>query len=120
MSRSTIPFSVLNTFFRPEIATRISPELSQFLDAVRGYAALVVLVAHVVQWFILPVVGAETPIHYAAGLTAHLAVLVFFVLSGFVITHSLSVASGKSGAVSAGKWLTSRCIRIVPPHFSWR
>lgn len=73
------------------------------LDLVRGCAALVVLIGHMVQFGMY-----SGP--YPLGPTAqHYAVMVFFVLSGFVVTHSTRTRRG-----SLRDYAIARGARIVP------
>lgn len=77
--------------------------LSKGLDAIRGAASLYILVGHSFEWFVLPVWGpnALEPI----GELAYLAVIVFFVLSGYVISNSLIVNWRSGGSVDGHKYL---------------
>ncbi len=90
-------------------------QLSDKLSVVRGYSALVVLFAHVNQWFILPLTGLETTGRYIWNALSHYSVLIFFILSGFVITHSLLKNLGKNGRIREDVFIRSRALRILPP-----
>jgi peptidoglycan/LPS O-acetylase OafA/YrhL len=93
------------------------------LDGLRGLAALVVVAFHVsalVSWHptVLWVAGV-TPLGVAINGPA--AVHVFFVLSGFVLTHSLLRAPGAAGTL---RYCARRVFRIHPPYmaavlFAW-
>lgn len=78
------------------------------LDALRGAASLVVLGAHTAQAFDLPgqVVGATAARH---------AVLVFFLLSGYLITGSLVANVARNGSLDVSAYLRARFLRIYPP-----
>ena len=94
----------------------LEKEESQTLDAIRGMAALVVLLMHAKQWFICPLIGWDHPSVVFTSHLTHFAVLVFFALSGFVITHSLRVnARRNNGRIDAAAYLRSRLSRILPP-----
>ena len=81
----------------------ITPALSILLDAVRAIAALLVLGGHAVQMEIYtgPYPFGPTVQHYA--------VIVFFVLSGLVIAHSVN-----AGNYTLRDYAIARAARIVP------
>lgn len=81
-----------------------SAERYEFLDALRGLAALIVLVFHR-RWF-LP--GGELTDMPAAGF----AVDFFFLLSGFVIAHAY--AQRLVGGMSVARFAMVRAIRLYP------
>lgn len=93
----------------------ISKTLSARLDSVRGAAALVVLIAHSIQWFVLPLVGVDTLVREISSSCAHIAVLIFFALSGFVISNSLVNNYQRNGAFDGIRYIRSRLARILPP-----
>lgn len=94
---------------------KIDKQKSSKLDAVRGLAAFVVLLAHINQWFLLPLAGKDHISDFIVGHFAHFAVLVFFALSGFVITHSLVTnLSYNNGKIDIRKYVLSRFARIFP------
>lgn len=68
----------------------LSPNKSDFLNLVRWMAALVVVFGHVDMY--LGLFGGDSPEEWAAfgylGSHAHAAVIVFFVLSGYVVTYA--------------------------------
>lgn len=74
-------------------------------DALRGLAALWVLAAHTDQLLL----GERFK------LSGHYAVLVFFLLSGFLVTQSIQSNIRAHGAFAASSYLVSRCARIYPP-----
>jgi exopolysaccharide production protein ExoZ len=71
----------------------------------RACAALLVLVAHAFSYQI----GADNPI---VGLAGHLGVMLFFVISGFIMVY---ISGG--GPFSALTFLKRRAIRIVPLYW---
>lgn len=81
----------------------ITPAMSILLDAVRAVAALLVLGGHAVQ------AGLYSGPYPFAPLMQHYAVLVFFVLSGLVIAHSVERRD-----YSLREYIIARVARIVP------
>jgi peptidoglycan/LPS O-acetylase OafA/YrhL len=81
------------------------------LDAFRGLAALVVVVHHVMLSLPDGVRHQFAPIESALGMGARCAVMLFFVLSGFVL--SLPYFTGKN--LSYGPYLVRRLSRLYPP-----
>jgi len=70
------------------------------LEALRGAAALAVVVRHAPAWF-----GGDLP-------SLHLAVDLFFVLSGFVIAYAYEARL--AAGMSAAQFLTLRLVRLYP------
>lgn len=84
--------------------SKISPGLSLYLDAVRFVAALAVVLYHTWGLF-YPATTMKFP--------GHEAVVVFFVLSGFVIAH----ATARPG-VTWSSYTQHRCARILPMAYA--
>jgi peptidoglycan/LPS O-acetylase OafA/YrhL len=81
----------------------ITPAMSILLDAVRAIAALLVLGGHAVQ------MGIYTGPYPFGSTTQHYAVIVFFVLSGLVIAHSV-----RGGRYTLRDYAIARAARIAP------
>jgi exopolysaccharide production protein ExoZ len=81
---------------------------SEFLSIqyLRGFAALSVLITHVLQWPL-------DDLNIAMLKTGRLGVEVFFVISGFIMT----MIAG-DGAFRPGRFLGRRALRIVPPYWA--
>lgn len=83
------------------------------LDSIRGLAAITVVISHIIQITPLPITGfvLNTPLRlFWAG---HEAVILFFVLSGFVL--SLPFYTGKTSKYPV--YFFKRFLRIYLPYF---
>ncbi|MCU4122082.1 acyltransferase family protein [Variovorax sp. N23] len=76
------------------------------LDGMRGLAALLVLTRHTEAYWAAPWLSHNH---------SYLAVDLFFVLSGFVISHAYAQQLG-AGRLSAGRFMLIRWIRLWPLH----
>ena len=89
------------------------------LNALRFYAALSVVVHHIMfnphEWFGLPKLPDTIGRFFIGGTDA---VYLFFVLSGFLITYLMLVERERSGTVSVKKFYLRRILRIWPLYFA--
>lgn len=86
------------------------------MSAVRGIAALVVVVAHAIQIFVIRLIGIDHLIARVAGQMAAHAVFVFFIVSGFLITSSIiKNIQRNGGAFNLVEYASARISRIYPP-----
>lgn len=92
---------------------RLTESESAQLDSVRGASALVVAIAHANQTIIAPMhAGASL----ALGFAAQASVMVFFVLSGFLIGKSINGNLNRhNGRFAIGQYAIDRVLRIWPP-----
>lgn len=85
------------------------------LNGLRYLACMVVIVTHteMIKW----VYGMEN--YYTEGLKrfGHLAVISFFVLSGYLITYLLMAEKTKMGTISIKNFYMRRILRIWPLYF---
>lgn len=85
-------------------------------DSVRALSALVVVVSHAVQIIWLPVDGLGTPLHRINSFLSDTAVIVFFVLSGFLISASIGANVARNGGrFRLVDFAAARSLRIMPP-----
>lgn len=91
---------------------KIAPAQSEQLDTLRGLSAIAVLIGHSIQIFIAPVIPAISP---AFGLLAQAAVMLFFVLSGFLITKSCTRNLSQNDRFDVAAYARDRLNRIYPP-----
>lgn len=85
------------------------------LDALRGIASLVVLFAHAAQVFVWRLVGEDSTLAVIAENAARHAVLVFFLLSGYLITQSIQSNVRRNGGFVVRDYAVARIARIYPP-----
>jgi peptidoglycan/LPS O-acetylase OafA/YrhL len=94
-------------------ATAVRPRF-EFLDGLRGIAALVVVLTHMlaIQHLTVPIA-----ILHCLGTCAHFAVVVFIVLSGYCLMMPVVASStgGPSGGVLG--FFIRRARRILPPYY---
>ena len=88
------------------------PPKTSGLDAVRGIMALAVCVSH---GLILLAPEAPGAVKDLSAIAARVAVLVFFVISGFVISLSIRRNAERNDGFSPGDYASARTFRILPP-----
>ena len=72
--------------------------------------------AHCWLVFVAPLDGdAVSDAHLAVNLVARLAVVFFFVVSGFVIAQSVDLNRRATSGFSGPNYFVARCARILPP-----
>jgi peptidoglycan/LPS O-acetylase OafA/YrhL len=88
-----------------------------FVDALRGIAALAVVLFHMYSKNLVPMTGFTLPEPFHSLLHhGNLGVYVFFVISGFVIAHSIRSAVITPRYV--GRFALRRSIRLDPPYWA--
>lgn len=81
-------------------------------ESLRGIAAIAVALAHVFQFFL----ARYHPEYYrSVGLIAQSSVMVFFVMSGFLIGVSIQNNKSRNGYFAMSDYAISRFRRIYPP-----
>lgn len=85
------------------------------LAGIRGVAAAVVLLSHVVQLHFLRFFGLNTPVHQISSITSEYAVVVFFILSGYLIAHTLEANIERNGQLKLDVYAAARIARLYPP-----
>ncbi len=88
-----------------------------FADAIRGIAAMWVVVFHLWAGGHINGLLSHVPDAVSSGVfhLGHLGVAVFFVLSGFVM--GLNVRSRRADANFAGRFVARRFARLTPPYY---
>jgi len=84
-------------------------------DLLRGIGAIAVLLAHAVATYVARIIGPDHPVVLLAGTIARHAVLVFFLLSGYLITQSILANVRRNGRLDVVEYLAARIARIYPP-----
>jgi peptidoglycan/LPS O-acetylase OafA/YrhL len=100
------------------VQERLNPRLSSALDFVRWVSAEAVLIHHV-RSLVFPLKttvpwsgrGVLTSAIYIMGALGHQAVMIFFVLSGFLVGGSL-LKEAAGGTVAVGRYLIHRVSRL--------
>jgi peptidoglycan/LPS O-acetylase OafA/YrhL len=87
----------------------------QKYDMLRGVASIAVLLAHVVQTNLQRLLGSNNTVVLIADNVARHAVLVFFLLSGYLITQSIVANVKRNGRLDCSEYLAARIARIYPP-----
>ncbi|MFW0888377.1 UNVERIFIED_CONTAM: acyltransferase [Pseudomonas sp. JL1] len=105
---------VLNTEGLLEEHKPIAPDISCQLDTLRGLSAIIVLIAHAQQIFLAPAYHGLTGLF---GLVAQASVMVFFVLSGFLICKSITRNHRDNVTFNIKPYAIDRANRILPPLF---
>src|SRR6185437_3882217 len=86
------------------------------LDGFRAISILMVLYGHLVGTRNFPTAAVRT-FDRALGDLGHLGVLVFFVISGFLITTLLVREREKTGTISLQQFYLRRALRIFPAFY---
>lgn len=84
------------------------------LNGLRAIAAITVVVLHINEF--LPILFKQPPL-FKGNDIAELSVILFFVLSGFLITYLLLVEKQKTGTIHLKTFYGKRILRIWPPYF---
>lgn len=117
MMKAWSTFSLSGTQVTKQALCKAAPQgRFAFVDALRGIAAFVVVLFHALEGSHIPALEEAMP-RWFKFLISHgnLGVAVFFVLSGFVISHSLYSERVKPSI--AGRFMLRRSIRLDPPYW---
>lgn len=95
---------------------KISKEDSRFFDVLRGFSAYLVVFAHVYQMMFQPFFDSVL-INKIVYTVAQYAVIIFFVLSGFMISNSIyrNLSSNEFRKFNIGQFVLNRLLRLYPP-----
>lgn len=87
----------------------------KYLDGIRIISSVVVCIAHSIQIFLIPKLGSTNILSLISGQAASYAVVVFFMLSGFMVTNSIFNNNSKNNYFSFSKYWKDRLLRLYPP-----
>jgi peptidoglycan/LPS O-acetylase OafA/YrhL len=90
-------------------------KLDEGKNAARGIAALIVCIDHAFGLFLEPHFGGATSASHFVALAAHQSVMVFFAISGFLITKSILANLDRNATFSLRDYLFARAARAYPP-----
>ena len=83
------------------------------LDGIRAYAVIIVVTTHLhifIDWY-----NNQSPLYSLVWGTN--GVIIFFILSGFLITHLLLIEHEKTGSVNLKQFIIRRGLRIFPAFY---
>lgn len=92
--------------------SRITQDQSLQLDSMRALSALVVLFGHTNQTLLLPTLKQGSTV---VGYFTQISVMVFFVLSGFLIGKSVCNNIAKNSGFNFTQYARDRALRLYPP-----
>ena len=99
------------------MTTRLEPHVSDLMDSLRGGSALIVALVHCFQIFCLPYFGLYGFSHLFTSWLASYAVVIFFIVSGFMICLSVANHSDANG-FKVMNFFKARFLRIYPPFLA--
>jgi peptidoglycan/LPS O-acetylase OafA/YrhL len=88
---------------------------SEYYDVLRGVSAYLVFVGHIHQVLFERLTGAEHPSVLFFEMVSRYAVLIFFLLSGYLITQSIRINIARNSRFNMTDYLVARVARIYPP-----
>jgi peptidoglycan/LPS O-acetylase OafA/YrhL len=86
-----------------------------WMDPMRGLAALLVCAAHTYYALVAPVTGLEVPVARVLNGLAYQSVFIFFAISGLAITQSILRGIACKGRFEVREYLAARLGRLYPP-----
>lgn len=90
----------------------LTSDQSHQLDSIRGFSAIMVLIGHAYTTFMYPTVKFG---YTASGILTQTSVMIFFVLSGFLIGLSIKENKRRNGRFSIKQYAFGRMNRVYPP-----
>ena len=93
----------------------VEQQLDSGKNGARGIAALIVCIDHAYGLFLEPHFGGAVVASHFVALAANQAVMVFFAISGFLITKSIMANLRRNVSFSLREYLYARIARVYPP-----
>jgi peptidoglycan/LPS O-acetylase OafA/YrhL len=87
------------------------------IDGLRAFSVILVVLMH--GWHSLPAMGIASKSLSAVLGNGPFGVRIFFVISGFLITHLLRRERDRTGRIALGKFYARRARRILPAYFAF-
>lgn len=87
----------------------------KYYDVLRGTSAFAVFIGHAQQAFFTRLLGSDHESVFWFGMLARYAVLVFLLLSGYLITQSIRTNIDRNHGFDPIEYLIARVARIYPP-----
>ena len=84
-------------------------------DMLRGVLAIAVLIPHSIHTFISRVIGIDHFLSILSGAIASHAVLIFFLMSGYLIANSIQTNFDTNQKFDILRYVSARFARIYPP-----
>jgi peptidoglycan/LPS O-acetylase OafA/YrhL len=97
------------------IGDRVPGARFEFVDALRGLAALAVVLPHVTGLFAYPRERGLSSLFLSLAGYGTAGVEVFFVVSGFAIAYSMRAIASED--FSLGRFILRRAVRLDPPYW---
>src|SRR4051812_1628815 len=92
-----------------------NPHTYRHFDTLRGLSAIAVLATHLHGFLFARFWGLDTTIAILAGLNGRIAVIIFLLLSGYLITQSVCRNIARNGYFNLAEYSIARVARIYPP-----
>jgi peptidoglycan/LPS O-acetylase OafA/YrhL len=88
---------------------------SSWIKSIRGFGSLYIFIGHLLSVFIYPLLGAGSGLDNFLFSTGSYLLMLFFIVSGYVITFSIYKNIEKNRYFCAKSYLSRRLARVYPP-----
>jgi peptidoglycan/LPS O-acetylase OafA/YrhL len=100
---------------RGKVTQAVRHHLYRHFDVLRGVSACAVFVGHIDDILFVRLWGETFRVVTLCAVIARVAVLIFFLLSGYLITQSIRLNIDRNGRFDLTEYLVARVARIYPP-----
>lgn len=87
----------------------------KYLDGIRIISSITVCFGHGAQTFLTPKIGSASKWIMISSYASSYSVIIFFLLSGFMVTNGIFNNYEKNGQFHVGKYWEERLLRLYPP-----